>query len=96
MRRLDANNTAESADKKRGMPKAADSVDTLLAPSDKYAKHSAPMQVQRMLPAERAIARTFREQDQIPALRHDGEQRPSCWRPNVFRQRDMLLRTPYC
>ncbi len=36
------------------MPKAADSVDTHLAPSDKCAKHSAPMQFQRMLSAERA------------------------------------------
>ncbi len=95
MKRLDATNTAESADKKRGMPKAADSVDELSAPADKYTMHSAPMHVQRMLSAERATARTFREQDQIPALRHDGEQRPSCWRPNVFRQRDMLLRTPF-
>ena len=49
MSRLDAANTAECADKKRGMPKAADSVDTLSAPNDKYTKHPAPMQVQRML-----------------------------------------------
>ena len=56
---LHATNTTESADKKRGMPKAADSLDTLSAQADMYTKHSAPMQVQRMLSAEKGNSSNF-------------------------------------